>query len=124
MIKLEKNLMNFQSKFIKTALLSFAFILLSFTASSAQDSEFSFKVTNKTRVTIKRLLVAEPNKKYRDFDIGKGIKPGETALLIWNKATDNEQCEQWFKAVYADGVESEAAYVDFCEDEVHLDFNP
>jgi hypothetical protein len=116
--------MNFQAKLLRTALFSFALMLLSFTVTNAQDSEFSFKVTNKTKVTIKRLLVAEPNKKYKDFDIGKGIRPGETATLIWNKATDNEQCEQWFKAVYADGVESEAAYVDFCEDDVHLDFNP
>ena len=115
--------MNFQSKFLKTALLSFAFILLSFSASSAQDSEWSFKVTNKTRTTIKRLLVAEPNKTYKDFDIGKGIRPGETATLIWNSATDNESCKQWFKAVYSDGVETEAAYVDFCEEDVHLDFN-
>ena len=116
--------MNFQSKTLKIALLSVAFILMSFTVSKAQDSEYSFKVTHKTKTTIKRLLVAEPKKQYRDFDIGKGIRPGETVTLVWNKATDNEQCEQWFKAVYADGVESEAAYVDFCEDDVHLDFNP
>jgi hypothetical protein len=116
--------MNFQSKFIRTALLSFAFILLSFTASKAQDSEWSFTVTNNTKVTIKRLLVAEPNKKYKDFTIGKGILPGETATLIWNKATDNEDCKQWFKAVYANGVESEPAWIDFCEDEVDLEFNP
>jgi hypothetical protein len=115
--------MNFQSKFLKTALLSFAFILLSFTVSNAQDSEWSFKVTNKTKTTIKRLLVAEPNKKYKDFDIGKGILPGETATLIWNKATDNEQCKQWFKAVYSDGVETEPAYVDFCEEDVDLEFS-
>lgn len=116
--------MNFHGKFFRMTLLSAAFILMSFTFANAQDSEWSFKVTNKTKTTIKRLLVAEPNKKYRDFDIGKGIKPGETVTLIWSKATDNEACEQWFKAVYADGVESEPAYIDFCEDDVHLDFNP
>ena len=116
--------MNFQSKFIRTALLSFAFILLSFTVSNAQDSEWSFTVTNNTKTTIKRLLVAEPNKKYKDFAIGKGIRPGETVTMVWNKATDNEDCKQWFKAVYADGVESEPAWIDFCEDEVDLEFNP
>ncbi len=120
---METNLMNFQSKFLRTALLSFAFILLTFTVSNAQDSEWSFTVKNNTKTTIKRLLVAEPNKKYKDFDIGKGIRPGETATLIWNKETDNEQCKQWFKAVYSDGVETEAAYIDFCEDEVDLVFD-
>jgi hypothetical protein len=120
---MENNLMNLQGKFLRMTLLSVAFILMSFTVSNAQDSEWSFKVTNKTKTTIKRLLVAEPNKKYKDFDIGKGILPGETATLIWNKATDDESCKQWFKAVYSDGVETEAAYVDFCEDDVHLDFN-
>ena len=115
--------MNFQSKFLRTALLSFAFMLLSFTVSNAQDSEWSFTVKNNTKTTIKRLLVAEPNKKYKDFDIGKGIAPGATATLIWNKATDNEQCKQWFKAVYSDGVETEPAYIDFCEDEVDLVFD-
>jgi hypothetical protein len=120
---MEKNLMNFQSKFLKTALLSIAFILLSFTAAKAQDSEFSFKVTNNTKYTIKKLLVAEAGKKYKYFDIGTGVAPGKTVTLIWSKATDNEDCEQWFKAVYSDGVESEAAMFDFCEEDIHLVFD-
>ncbi|HEY0426187.1 MAG TPA: hypothetical protein VGC76_00145 [Pyrinomonadaceae bacterium] len=116
--------MNFQSKFIKTALVSFVFILLSFTVSKAQDSEFSFKVTNNTKTAIKKLLVAEPGqKKWGYFDIGAGIGAGKTVTLVWNKSTDKEQCVQWFKAVYADGSESEPAKFDFCEDELELEFN-
>ena len=114
--------MNFQSKFIRTALLSFAFMLLSFTVSNAQDSEFSFRVTNNTRYTIKKLLVAEPDKTYKYFEIGAGVAPGKTVTLVWNKSTDEEDCEQWFKAVYSDGVESEAAMFNFCEEDVHLEF--
>src|ERR1044072_7288318 len=112
---MEKNLMNFQSKFVRTALLSFAFILLSFTVSKAQDSEFSFKVKNNTKTTIKKLLVAEPGGKWKYFEIGAGIAPGKTVTLVWDKSTDDEDCVQWFKAVYSDGVESEAAKFDFCE---------
>lgn len=116
--------MNFQSKLLKTALLSIAFIFLSFTAVNAQSSdEFSFKVTNNTDTTIKKLLVAEAGKKYNYFDIGKGIAPGKTVLLVWDKSTNNQACVQYFKAVYADGSESEPAKFDFCEDELELVFD-
>lgn len=116
--------MNFQSKLVKMTLLTVAFIFLSFTAANAQsDDEYSFKVTNNTDMTIKKLLVAEPGKKYAYFDIGKGIKPGETVTLVWDKSTNNQGCVQWFKAVYEDGTESKPATFDFCEDELELIFD-
>lgn len=120
---MEKNLMNFQSKFLRTALLSFAFILLTFTVSNAQDSEWSFKVTNNTKYTIKKLYAAEAGAKYKYFDIGAGIPPGKTITIVWNKKTDSEDCNQYFKAVYSDGVETEEAEFDFCEENVHLVFD-
>ena len=116
--------MNFQSKFIRTALLSFALILLSFTISNAQsDNEYSFKVKNNTKTTIKKLLVAEPGGKWKYFEIGAGIAPGKTVTLVWDESTNDEECVQWFKAVYADGVESEAAKFNFCEDDLELVFD-
>ncbi len=116
--------MKFQSKFVKMTLLSIAFIILSFTAVNAQSSDqYSFKVTNNTKTTIKKLLVAEAGKKYGYFDIGKGIPPGKTVTLVWDKSTNNQACVQYFKAVYSDGVESEAAEFDFCEDELELVFD-
>ncbi len=115
--------MNFQSKFVKMALLSVAFIIFSFSAVNAQSEEYSFKVTNNTRTTIKKLLVAEAGKKYGYFDIGKGIPPGKTVTLVWDKSTNNQGCVQYFKAVYSDGVESEAAEFDFCEEELELVFS-
>ncbi len=116
--------MKFQSKLFKTAILSIAFMLLSFTAVNAQKSdEYSFKVTNNTDSTIKKLLVAEAGKKYGYFDIGKGIEPGKTVTLVWDKSTNNQACVQYFKAVYADGTESEPAKFDFCEDELELVFD-
>lgn len=116
--------MTFQSKFFRTALLGIALVFLSFTAANAQSSEeFSFKVTNNTDLTIKKLLVAEAGKKYGYFDIGNGIAPGKTVTLVWDKSTNNEACVQYFKAVYSDDTESEPAKFDFCEDELELVFD-
>lgn len=114
--------MNFQSKFIRMSLLSLAFVLMSFSVSYAQDSEYSFKVYNKTNSTIKKLFVAEPGKKYKYFDIGSGIAPGKSMTLVWSKSTDNEACVQWVKAVYADKSESQPVKFDFCEENVEMEF--
>lgn len=114
--------MKLQSRFVKMSFLAIAFVLLSFTASNAQESEFSFKVYNKTDSTIKKLLVSEDGKKYGYFDIGAGIAPGKSMTLVWDKSTNNESCIQWFKAVYADKTESAPIKFDFCEEDLELEF--
>lgn len=114
--------MKFQSKFIRMALLSMAFVLMSFSASYAQ--EYSFKVYNDTDYTIKKLFVAEPGQKsWKYFDIGKGIKPGVTTTIVWDESTNDESCIQWFKAEYVDGVQSKPAKFDFCQDDLTLTFS-
>lgn len=117
--------MKLRSFYGKAFVLSFAFALVSFTAAYAVTQptpEYSFKVTNKTGVTIKKLLASEDGKSYGFFDIGKGIAPGKTVTLVWDKSTDDGNCEQYFKAVYADGAESEAVAFDFCEEDLELVF--
>lgn len=114
--------MNFQSRILRMGLLSVALIIAGFSHSYAQDSEFSFKVINNTDSTIKKLLVSEDGKKYGFFDIGAGIAPGKSATLVWNKSTDNEDCDQWVKAVYADKSESKPVKFDFCEEDLELEF--
>ena len=114
--------MKFQGTFVRMFLLSAAFILVGFSTSYAQDSEFSFKVINKTNSTIKKLLVAEPGKKYGYFDIGAGIAPRTSMTLVWSRATDNQSCVQYIKAVYADKSESEPVKFDFCEEDLELEF--
>ena len=105
------------------SILTVAFVLLSFTASYAQDSDYSFKVYNRTDAKITKLLVAEPGaKQYKYFDIGKGIAPGKSMTLVWDQSTDDENCVQWFKAVYADGTESKPVKIDFCEENLELEF--
>lgn len=97
-----------------------ATILLASVTVSAD--EYSFKVINGTRSTIKKLLVSEDGETYGYFDIGSGIKARQTVELVWDSSTNSESCEQYVKAVFADGSESEAAMFDFCEEDLVLEF--
>ncbi len=118
----ERKLMKSSGKFVRMGLLSLAFILMGFSVGKAQDSEFSFKIVNQTDSTIKKLLVSVDGKKWGFFDIGAGVAPGKTATMVWSKATDNEPCKQFVKAVFADKSESPAQKFDFCEEDLVLEF--
>jgi hypothetical protein len=89
---------------------------------TAKEEEYSFKVHNTTKDKITKLLASEDGKSYGFFDIGKGIKPDETITLKWDKKTNDSGCKWYFKAVYADGDESEAKKFDFCEEDLELEF--
>jgi hypothetical protein len=109
--------------YFKTALsLAVAFALLATASLNAADGNYSFKVTNTTKVKITKLLASTDGKDYGNFDIGKGIQPGETVTLVWDKSTDKSDCEWFFKAVFSDGEESEAESFDFCEEDLELEF--
>ena len=84
--------------------------------------DYKFKVHNNTKVAITKILVSEDGKKWGFFDIGDGIAPGATEELVWDKSTDNGNCEQYFKAVFANGEESEPVEFDFCEKNLTLEF--
>lgn len=84
--------------------------------------DYSFKVHNNTNSTIKQVLVSEDGKNFGSFDIGNGIAPGETEELVWDTSTNGESCHQYFKAVFADGSESQAVKFDFCESGLVLEF--
>jgi hypothetical protein len=111
------------TKYLKqTAALLIACALFIASMQHAIAASYSFKVHNTTEETITKLLASEDGKTYGFFDIGKGIKAGQTVTLEWDKSTDGEDCKQWFKAVFADGEESEAVQFDFCEDDLTLEF--
>lgn len=110
-------------KSTRIALFAAALLLLSFSSAFAADDEYSFKVHNNTKQTIKKILVSEDGEEYGNFDIGNGIKAGATVTLVWDKSTNSESCTQYFKAVFANGEESEATKFDFCEDDLTLEFN-
>ena len=108
----------------RIVMIATALALMSFTVSSAQpSSEYRFKVHNNTKQDIKKIMVSQDGKKWGYFDIGDGIKAGATDELVWDKSTDKEDCEQWFKAVFAGGDESEPVKFDFCEKGLVLEFN-
>ena len=91
-------------------------------AAVASADEYKFQVTNNTNMAIKKILVSEDGETYGQFDIGSGIKAGATVTLVWDSSTEGESCEQYFKAVFANGEESEPTAFDFCESEVALEF--
>src|SRR6266404_4571278 len=85
--------------------------------------DYRFKVHNKSNSKIVKLLASPDGKKYGVFDIGAGIKAGGTMELIWDKSTDNGNCEWHLKAVFADGSESDPAKFDFCEKDLVVEFS-
>ncbi len=99
------------------------FAVMLIAASTIVRADYSFKVHNNTKHKIVSLLASEHGEKPGEFDIGDGIDSGETATLVWNKSTDESNCEWAFTAVYDDGTYSEPAIINFCEDDLELDFD-
>jgi hypothetical protein len=104
---------------IKRFVVAAAVVLMSVPAFA---DNYKFTVTNNTDTKITKILVSEDGDDYGFFNIGSGINPGKTVTLVWDQSTNGESCEQHFKAVFANGEESEAQKFDFCEDEVALEF--
>jgi hypothetical protein len=110
-------------KHYRSILQSFVFAaVVVVTTAPAHADEYKFKVHNNTNTAIKKILVSEEGEEYGFFDIGAGIKPGATVELVWDSSTNDESCEQYFKAVFANGEESEPVQFDFCESDVALEF--
>ena len=97
-------------------------VMSTLTSQATANVDYRFKVHNKSASAIKKLLASPDGKKYGFFDIGSGIKSGGTMELVWDKSTDNGNCEWYFKAVFADGEESEPVEFDFCEKGLVLEF--
>lgn len=114
--------MKLQNRFTKAAMLAGTFLVIAFFAPLVQGEDYSFKVHNNTKETITKLLVSEDGKTYGYFDIGSGIKAGETETLTWDESTNGESCHQWFKAVWDSGEEGKPVKFDFCEEGLILEF--
>ena len=98
-------------------------VLLGMVASGTKAAEeYSFKVHNSTNSSIKEVLVSEDGTTWGKFNIGSGIKPGDTVSLVWDSSTNNEDCRQLVKAIFKDGSESAPAEFDFCEKGLDLEF--
>jgi hypothetical protein len=114
--------MKLQCRLTKAAVLASAFLVIAFFSPVVRGEDYSFKVHNNTEETISKLLVSEDGETYGYFDIGNGIKAGETETLTWNKSTDSQACKQWFKAVWESGKEGKPVKFDFCEKGLTLEF--
>lgn len=118
--------MKFEKSYSRIGLLACALILASFAVGYARTHapDYKFKVHNNTRQDIKKIFVREEGgKEWMYFDIGNGIKAGETEELAWDKSTDNSKCNWDFKAVFANGEESEVVKFDFCEKNLVVEFD-
>jgi hypothetical protein len=124
-MKMEKEeSMRVNSNFGKVVMLATALVLMSFTLSFAKPhADYKFKVHNNTKHDIKQIKVSEDGKKWGYFDIGDGIAAGATEELVWDKSTDNGNCEWYFKAVFANKEESESVEFNFCEKNLVVEFN-
>ena len=83
---------------------------------AAAADQWHFKVTNATETRITKLQVSEDKSSWGDFDIGSGIAPGATETMVWDSSTNNDGCDQWLRAKFADGSTSPASKQNFCED--------
>lgn len=107
----------------RTFVLAAVLAMMSFVPGFAKTTEdYKFKVFNNTKIQIKQILVSEDGKKWGFFDIGKGIAAGATIELVWASATNGSGCDWNFKAVWADGDESDPAEFDFCEKDLVIEF--
>jgi hypothetical protein len=88
----------------------------------AGEGDYSFKVHNTTDSTITKLMCSEDGETYGEFNIGDGIKAGETETLTWDKSTHSQSCHQFFKAEFENGKESKPVKFDFCESGLELAF--
>ena len=114
--------MNFTS--VRSGLVAIAFALAGngMFATGASAEEYSFTATNTTDSLITEIWVSEDKNDWGYFDIGNGIRPGETSNLVWSQSTNSDNCSQWVTATWEDGSESEPAMFDFCENGLELEF--
>ena len=117
----EKSLMKLPHSF-KAALLAASLLAAGAATSVAHAADYSFTVHNSTDTRITKILASENRKTWGAFNVGSGIKPGAYVKLVWDKSTNNQECDQWVKAVFADGSETKPAMFDFCEKRLEIEF--
>jgi hypothetical protein len=99
------------------------FAALALFAVSAAAENYSFTVTNNSDTDIVKIEVSENDKRWLPFDIGRGIRAEDSAVLVWDSSTDNSDCEWRFRATFRGGFVAYSDWVDFCEDDVEIEFD-
>lgn len=88
-------------------------VALPITAAHA-EREWYFFVQNGTNANITKLEVSPDNATWGIFEIGSGLEAGSTAKLVWAPNTNDEPCQQWMRATFADGTLSQPYQGEFC----------
>ena len=107
----------------RVALFACAAIVMTFAFSAVQarNEGYSFRVHNKASEAVKKILASEDGKNWGHFNIGDGIEPGQTVKIVWDKSTDDQSCEQYFKIVFEGGSQTAPAKFDFCDADLVLE---
>ena len=113
--------MKLKNNFRKASLLVLALFLLSVPTGYATPQDYSFTVRNVGKNRVLKIMASEDGKRWGYFDIGDGIDPGETKTIVWDKSTNNQSCDQYFKAAFDDGLESPPKKFDFCKQGLAID---
>lgn len=92
------------------------FLSLVLATEAIAAEEYHFKVTNKSSAKIVKIQTSPDKKNWGDFDIGGGIKIGNTVTLVWDESTNDQPCVQWIRAKFSDGGWSTPSKENFCED--------
>lgn len=99
------------------------FAVLALFAASAAAESYQFTVTNNSDTDIVRIEVSEDDERWERFDIGSGIDSEDSAVLEWDASTNSRGCEWRFRATFRGGFVAYSDWVDFCEDDVVIEFD-
>lgn len=88
---------------------------------NAGTADRRVQVHNASEKKINKILASTDGEAYAEFDIPRGIKPGQTVDVNWNRG-QGRQCEWYLKVQYADRSESAPTHVDVCERDITLEF--
>jgi hypothetical protein len=83
---------------------------------TASAEQWYFYVQNDSSQAITGLYTSENGSSWGRFNLGSGIASGKKAKLVWNRSTNNQGCNQYVKAVFADGSDFKTDKMNFCED--------
>ena len=92
-------------------------------ASGSALAEYKFDVHNNSDQDIVKIEASEDGTTWGEFDIGEGIPSGETSTLVWDQSTDGGNCEWEFRATFEEGFVTPPSTLDFCEDELTIEFD-
>ncbi|MES2820765.1 MAG: hypothetical protein V4812_17470 [Pseudomonadota bacterium] len=91
--------------------------------STSAMAEYSFDVSNNSDQRITAIEASPDGSSWGSFNIGGGIASGDTMTLVWDQSTDDSNCEWEFRATFEEGHVSEPSTLDFCSEDLVIEFD-